>query len=298
MKIGDHAWYGRGNALRKLERYEEAIESCDHALKIKPEFYLWWAIRGDIFLQLCRYEEAVESYDRALKVEPNLNILQSKGTVLYQLGRHQEASDCFSQIAEMQPTNKSAWNNQGYLLLSKYSYGLQPIFGKPLLIRPFQSYDSSSNNIGVDLECCRTTVNLFDIALKLDPDFTMAWANRSFPTYCLKLYESALQSCDKALGLDPENREYMNDVIYTNRGYILLQLHNPTFALKDFTAALKINSELDEAWIGHGTALYKLGRYSEALHSFTRALHLNHPLAQANLNLAQQHLPQNSNFED
>lgn len=82
----------------------------------------------------------------------------------------------------------------------------------------------------------------------------------------------------------------MNEVIYTNRGCILLQLQNPTAALQDFTSALTLAPHLDEAYIGKGTALFQLGRYSEANDSFSQALSLNHPLAQANLDLVGQQL--------
>jgi len=164
---------------------------------------------------------------------------------------------------------------------------LQPIFEKPLLIHQFQDCSGCQHTTEVDIECCQKAIELFNTALNLDPKFTLAWGNRSFPAYYLQQYQTALQSCDKALELDPENKEERNEVIYTNRGCILLQLDNPTAALQDFTTALQIDPKLGEAWNGHGTALYQLGRYSEALDSFTRALELNHPLAQTNINLIQ-----------
>ncbi|NET55718.1 MAG: tetratricopeptide repeat protein [Symploca sp. SIO2E6] len=87
-----------------------------------------------------------------------------------------------------------------------------------------------------------------------------------------------------------ETEDEINEIVYTNRGCILLQLHNPSAALQDFITALEIDPLLDEAWNGHGTALYHLGRYSEAIDSFKQALRFNHPLAQTNLNLTQEHL--------
>lgn len=53
--------------------------------------------------------------------------------------------------------------------------------------------------------------------------------------------------------------------------------------LQAFNAVVDINLNLDEAWNGRGTALHRLERYSEAAESFTQALLLEHPLAQANL---------------
>jgi tetratricopeptide (TPR) repeat protein len=135
------------------------------------------------------------------------------------------------------------------------------------------------------------------------------------------LNQTALESCDKVLELDPENQERMNAIVYTNRGNILLKLHNPIAAFEDFKTALRIDPKLGEAWIGKGTAQYHLGYlqlnnmpviwllireincmagliflrksrscYTKAMQSFTEALKLNHPLAQTNLNLTQQKL--------
>jgi tetratricopeptide (TPR) repeat protein len=285
------AWRVRGEALRDLERYEEAIKSYDKALRINPDDSSAWRVRGEALRALERYEEAIKSYEKSLEIksdDPSTWI--NKGVAMYELGKHREASDCFAEVAKIQPSDKYSWNNQGYLNLVQDSYGLQPIFEKPLLIRHPQYCSGSLAKVDIDLERCQKSLVLFETALQLDPEFTLAWANDSFPAYYLQQYQTALQSCDRALELDPDNQEDMNEVIHANRGSIFLQLHNPTSALQDFTSALTLAPHLDEAWIGKGTALFQLGRYSEAQESFSQALALNHPLAQANLDLVGQQL--------
>jgi tetratricopeptide (TPR) repeat protein len=289
-----YAWGGRGDALLELGRNEEAIESYDKVLEIKHDYHYAWDRRGDVLVKLGRNEEAIESYDKALKIKPDYHYTWgSKGVALYQLGKPREASVCFSKVAKIQPSDKNSWNNQGYLNLAQDSYNLQPIFKKPLLIRQHQYCSGSPAKADIDLERCQKSLALFETALQLDPKFILAWANRSFPAYYLQQYQTALQSCDRALELDPENKDNMNEAIHTNRGCILLQLQNPTAALQDFASALSLDPHLTEAWIGKGTALYQLGRFSEAHDSFSQALALNHPLAQTNLNLAQQLLEAN-----
>ncbi|MDY6939206.1 MAG: tetratricopeptide repeat protein [Cyanobacteriota bacterium] len=285
------AWINRSVALLNLSKNKEAIESCDRALRIQPDSPETWINRSVALLNLGKNEEAIESCDRALEIQPDYHwAWNSKGLILYQLGKYHEAYNCFEKVAKINTKDEFAWNNQGYLALVQYSYGLQPIFAKPLLIRLIQDCNSCQNILEIDLELCQKSLQQFDTALNLDSTLILAWANQSFPAYYLQQYQLALQNCDKALELDPENEEEMNEVIYTNRGCILLKLHNPTAALKDFTKALEIDPKLDEAWIGHGTALYQLERYPEALGSFTQALNLNHPLAQTNLTLTRQHL--------
>ncbi|MEM9009028.1 MAG: tetratricopeptide repeat protein, partial [Cyanobacteria bacterium P01_F01_bin.86] len=209
---------------------------------------------------------------------------------LYELARYQEACSCFAEVVALQPRNKIAWNNQGYLTLVEYSYGSQIIFDKPLLIHQVQVSSSFEVSNRISLEDCQKAMQFFDAALNVDPDFLLAWANRSFPAYHLQQYQVALQNCNRALELDPDNEQAMHEVIYNNRGCVLLELHNPSAALQSFIVALSIAPTLNEAWLGKGNALYQLGRYTEAIESFMQALRFNHPLAQAHLDQTQAHL--------
>jgi tetratricopeptide (TPR) repeat protein len=70
------AWSNRGNALRKLERYEEAIASYDQAIKFKPDFYQAWCNRGFTLNELEKYEEAMKNLPKQLK--PNTKFRYNK----------------------------------------------------------------------------------------------------------------------------------------------------------------------------------------------------------------------------
>jgi tetratricopeptide (TPR) repeat protein len=281
-----HAWHLRGFSLSQLERHEEAIQSYNRAIELHPNSFYTWDDRGMALSELERYEEAIESFDHALEIQSDYHSAwQNKGYSLYQLGRYKDALNCFHKLSEIQPDNAYAWNNQSFLALVEYSYGLCPVLEKPLLIRQTQDCKNVVFADSPDRQICHHALDLLSQATCLDPKFTLAWANSSFPAYYLSQYQDALEYCNKALELDPKNEEAMNDVIYSNQGCILLQLRAYVNALNAFDTALTLNPQLDEAWIGKGTALYQLERYEEAIYSFTQALHLNHPLAQVNLDL-------------
>ncbi len=65
------AWYNRGIALRKMERYADAVASYDKALTINPSNAEAWLNRGVALDYMGRYEESVASYDKALELQPN-----------------------------------------------------------------------------------------------------------------------------------------------------------------------------------------------------------------------------------
>lgn len=210
------------------------------------------------------------------------------------MGRFEESYTCLKELGRIALNDEYSFNNQGYLLLVQCSYGLQPTFEKPLLIRHPRYSEVVDGTITVDLDRGRKSLNALNKATALNPQLVLAWANKSFPAYYLKDYQSALNSCNKSLKLNPDNKQEMNEVIYTNKGYIQLKIGNLSEALQSFSIALSIDSELSEAWMGKGTVLCALNRYSEAFNSFTQAHNLDHPLAQRSLELAQQHLSQST----
>ena len=284
-------WTCRGDVLVKLERYDKALKSYDRALEIKPDYFQGWMRRAATFAKLERYDKALKSYDRALEIKPDYDYAwRGKGTIFYQLGKFEESYICFKEVGRIAAEDEESFNNQGYLILVQCSYGLQPVFGKPLLVRQTQYSEVSNDTIAVNLDRCKKSLAAFNRAVTLDPQFVLAWANRCFPAYYLEDYQTALDSCNRAIELDPKNEQKMNEVIYTNKGCVQLRMGSFSESLQSFSTALSIDSALAEAWIGKGTALYDLGRYSKAFDSFTQAQQLNHPLAQRSLKLIRQHL--------
>src|SRR5262249_28107656 len=60
----------RGIALQSLGRHAAAVESFDAALKLNPGYADARANRGHSLLTLTRYADALASYDRALALAP------------------------------------------------------------------------------------------------------------------------------------------------------------------------------------------------------------------------------------
>ena len=56
--------------LHELQRFDEALASCDRALALRPDLAELHAIRGNALCGLKRYEEALVSYDRVLALRP------------------------------------------------------------------------------------------------------------------------------------------------------------------------------------------------------------------------------------
>src|SRR5262249_57546905 len=80
-----NALSNRGIALRILGRHEEAIASCEQALKIDPNSVAAWITRGNALATLARYKEALASFERAAAIEPrDVEVLNNCGFALTQ----------------------------------------------------------------------------------------------------------------------------------------------------------------------------------------------------------------------
>lgn len=111
------ALYNRCVVLIALERYSEAVESCDSALKgdgrwgqATPAQALM--NQGLALRRLRRYQEALVDYDRALALKPDYALAwNNRGVVLLDLGRNAEAEAAFNRALELDPNNSLARRN-------------------------------------------------------------------------------------------------------------------------------------------------------------------------------------------
>jgi protein O-GlcNAc transferase len=110
-------------------------------------------------------------------------------------------------------------------------------------------------------------VAYYDLALKLQPRWPEALANRGVALQALGRLEEALESYDQALAVRPAFA-----LAHSNRGNALCSLGRLQQALMSYEQALLLQPDYPEALQNRGTALHALGRYSEALESFDRVL--------------------------
>ena len=62
-------WYNKGNALKKLERNEEAIVCYDKAIQLNPEYFKAWNNKGDSLKKLDRDEQAKQCFAKAKELD-------------------------------------------------------------------------------------------------------------------------------------------------------------------------------------------------------------------------------------
>ncbi len=213
--------------------------------KKEPLTAIDWNNKGVALDNLGKSENAVECYDRALIINPRFaNTWNNKGFALNNLGRFQEAIECYDRALEINPRFANTWNNKGFAL----------------------------NNLGRFQEA----VECYDKALDINPRFAEAWNNKGFALSNLGRFQEAVECYDKALDINLRYAE-----AWDNKGLALSDLGEDQEAITCYDKALRIDPRLAEAWNNKGLALKNLGRSQEALNCYNKAIELNQKIAEA-----------------
>ena len=249
------AYAGKGDALFYLERYAEAVVSLKKALSLEPgmpQASLIHVLIGDAAQNLGRLEEAEEHYQLALRIDPGLQRARDGLTRLLFERQRPEELERYLKAAREQYANDP--------------HGLQNIAE---MFRKQKRYEE--------------TLEWYDAVLRLDPDYTQAYAGRGDALFRLKRYEKAIESMERAVTLEPE----MSTVpaLRTLMGEAMQVLGRPEAAAEQYERALQGNPHYANAIDRLAMVRYGQGRYEESLTLYRQHIDLNPGHANAYSNL-------------
>jgi tetratricopeptide (TPR) repeat protein len=279
----DWAYAELGEALRMLERYEEALRALDKALEIDNNSYYTLGIKGGVLHALERYTDALSVLDAtlALKQDDSFALL-NKGQVLDTLDRHDEALKVFNQALKYYPTDPTFLRSKGYSLLSlgRKEEALAA-FDQALKIQ-----DGSSAWLLADKAYVFELSEDYEQALgclgqALTHDNNNVWALYISGSVLgeITAYEQAVRVLNKALSLETSNPR-----MFDLKGWALENLGEGHFeeALKAYQAAAGLDPSNPWYHKGIGNALHLLRLEGEAEGEYLKAIDLTGSHAQAN----------------
>jgi tetratricopeptide (TPR) repeat protein len=113
LKLDQHdakTWYDKGVALQRLGRIQEAGHSWDRSLQLDPENELAWCNRGAVWGAEGDKEAALACYKRALSLNPrDEKALYNLGALLAEgFQRPIEGRECFAMAEALGMTEATA----------------------------------------------------------------------------------------------------------------------------------------------------------------------------------------------
>jgi tetratricopeptide (TPR) repeat protein len=131
----------------------------------------------------------------------------------------------------------------------------------------------------------------FNKTIEINPGYVKAYNNRGVAYRDLGNYSQAIENYDRAIEIKPGYAE-----IYFNRGNAYNDLGNYKQAIEDFGRVIEIKPGFIEAYYNRGVAYNSLGNYRQAIDDFSRTIEIKPDYVNAYKNRAVSYLKQGDNI--
>jgi tetratricopeptide (TPR) repeat protein len=288
---GNHvAQNNLGDALRQKGRMDDAITHYEEALQIAPDYAEAHNNLGLALFQKGSVDEAMTHLQKAAQIAPHDAAAQNNlGYTLLQMGRVDEAITHCQQALQTRPDFAEARNNLGNALGQKGRVDEAITqFQQALQINP--ALAEAHNNLGNALRQkgrVDEAISQYQMALQINPAFANAHNNLGSALGRKARVEEAIACYQKALEIKPDFAEARNNLAW-------LLATCPKASLRNGNKAVELARQANGLTGGKNPAILKTlaaafaeaGRFSEAMETAQRALHLAE--AQSKTNLAGQ----------
>jgi len=270
-----------GLFLNKIYEDKSLKEKWKKANEIHERFMNHFdeVVKGTIFYQLNRHEEALEAYEKAIELKPDYaEAWTTKGTIFHQLNRHEEALEAYEKAIELKPGYAEAWCGKGnaFCNLNRHEEAIAA-YEKAIELKPdYAEAWCGKGNAFYNLNRHEEAIEAIDKAIELKSDFTEAWYSRGLCFDHLKRYDKALRAYEKVIELRPDFAD-----AWHGRGTAFDNLNRHEEALEAYEKTIELNSDHANAWYLKGWRLDQLKRYEEALKAYEKVTELKPDFADA-----------------
>jgi tetratricopeptide (TPR) repeat protein len=228
-------FFRRGNLSFNLIQLNDALESYDKSIELKPDHVDAWNNKGLLLIKLDNYEEAINCFDHGLKIIQTPYLLNNKAIALSYLNKSSEAMEFYEKAISLNPNSYQALSNKGLLL-------------------------SNANKLEEALEC-------YNEAIKINRNNASIWSNRAIVLKKLGKDQEALESHDTALKLEPNSA-----LLWYNKGNLLMENEKNNDAIECYNKALKLKPKLHTACLNKGKIFFKTGLFNEAIECYNKTI--------------------------
>jgi spermidine synthase len=207
--------------------------------------------RGNEFLESGDNISAFKEYEKIAKINPeNAVAYNNLGSILYEVGRYNEARVMFERAVSLNTYNGKAHFNLGETYLS--------------------------------LGQAQAAQDEFQYVLRLDPDNAHAHNSMGVTFERLENLPAAREEYEKAIALEPK---YVKARVNLGNYFFLTEDYQS--AIKYYLEVLDIDSNNYQAYYNLGAAYFKIKKWSEARDAWMRTLQINpnHKQAENGLSL-------------
>ncbi len=214
LVLNVESWVTSGDAKYISGKFDEAIEYYDQVLGVDTLNEYVWSSKGATLLKLGLWAEAIDCFDKAIDLDPDISLAYSgKGLALTYLKRYSEALESHEKAIES-GRSPIGWNNKGNTLLRMGA------------------------RVDEALLC-------YENALKVNPEYEVAWFNKGKAEMKLGRYEAAAESFTRAVDIKPE----FSDAWFQKGKALVSTGASEEKALFCYDTAIQLKPASSEAWM-------------------------------------------------
>lgn len=266
--------FNYGLALQNIGNLERAAEELELATWLAPSWDTAFEVLAEVYSPLDRHADALRAVDAALSLNPRSpDLWVSKGRVLTEQGRPQEARPALLKALELEPAYAAACRDLGDLYHHEDQFDeAERLLRKAIEIDPsdVSALSILGNIFGSQGRFAEAEQTLLEV-IRRDPAGALTYSNLGY------VYRQRGQTADaermyqKAIELDPDNA-----IPYTNLG----ELYRRLGRLDEAERMLRTGIDLDPqnvTAINNLGGLYQYNRhqYDEAEKIYRRVIELD-----------------------
>jgi tetratricopeptide (TPR) repeat protein len=272
-----------GAANAGLRRFDDAIESYTHALRINPDFAGTHNNLGSAYQDNGNLPDAVASFRRAVQLDPDYaEAHYNLGNALQESEDLPAAIKSYHAAVEINPNFAEAHYNHGAALqeIGEFFEAINS-YNNAILIEP--DFAEAHNNLGNALRetgDLDTAAESFNRAIQINENYAEAHNNLGITLRKKDDLVAAIESFHRALKIEENYADAHN-----NLGNVLRQTGDLTGAIECYRRALKINPDYSGALYNLGNSLQENGDIVESIESYRRVIQLKPDLSEGHNDL-------------
>ncbi len=247
--------YKEARKLMAKEHFKEALPLLESAVAEAPDALALQGTLGSCLVRVEKYQEALEPLEEALKLDPTFQpALMGMGDAQMGLGNLENALAQYKAAAENDPFDPSAQVKIA-LVLSKTNRRAE---GEPYLrkaIEIFPEFPEAHYELGVilaDRQDYAGAIKHYQVAVRLKPEDELSHYNLGVALFNTNRLTEAVDCFRQATALDPEHGD-----AWINLGVCLLKLESTEEGKASLLRATGIEESAADAYFNLATAASK-----------------------------------------
>ena len=266
--------YQQALVYLRQQQFQEAIISCQQALKYQPEFALAYKTIGVALQVQGQEEEAQKYYLKALEIQPDLaEVYANLGNIYTKQQQWDKAIEAYQKALEIQPKLAIAHRNIAQILtqLNRQEEAVQYWY-KALQLEPNWATPEEYLTLGNMLlkqEKPLQAIECYQRIIKVKPDSFEAAHNLGEAFSQLERWLEAIDTYQKALKINPNSA-----ITYQRLADAFVKVKSEDEAIINYKKAIEIDPKSFQAHQKIAQLLFQQKQYEPALKAYLRAIEL------------------------